>query len=113
MVGIAIVQGAGGKCQYFGRKAGLLLCLSLCFDLALEVVMRSGYLMLAAVLGLTACSKEPPPVTPKADTGRPETRNIEGADAMGYNGKAIRQQLDNSLNTTDDYNKKVEEQANP
>jgi hypothetical protein len=73
----------------------------------------SLWMWIAGVMLLASCSKEPPPVTPKADTGRPETRNIGGADAMGYNGKAIRQQLDNSLDTTDDYNKKLEEQANP
>jgi hypothetical protein len=65
----------------------------------------------AAALLLAACGKEPPPLTPKTDTGRPETRSLEAADAVGYDGKAIRQKVDAGLNANDDYNRKLEEQA--
>jgi hypothetical protein len=34
-------------------------------------------------------------------TGRAETRGLEAASAVGYDGAAIRQQVDNALNKTD------------
>ncbi len=65
----------------------------------------STRLKAAAVIGIAlvsaiACTKQPP--TPKVvDTGRPETRSIEAADGLGFNGKEIRQKVDASLNSMD------------
>jgi hypothetical protein len=73
---------------------------------------QRGWILAAAAL-LGACGKEPPPRAPTVDTGRPETRSIEAADAAGYNGKLIRQKVDNSLNANDDYNRQLQEQGNP
>ena len=62
--------------------------------------------VLALVLLLSACSQEPPPIKP--DTGRPETRSLEAASAMGYDGKAIRKKVDGALDATDAHNAEAE-----
>ena len=67
--------------------------------------------LLAAVLVVAACTKESPP-TLKDDAGRPETRSLEAADPMGYNGKAIRKQVDSALNANDAANAKLQKEAN-
>lgn len=64
--------------------------------------------VLTMVLLLAACSKEPPPSKP--DTGRPETRSIEAADAVGYNGKEIRKKVDGALDANDAHNAELEKQ---
>jgi hypothetical protein len=65
------------------------------------------------VLIQVSCSKEPTPPKPAvADTGRPETRSIEAADAMGYNGKEIRHKLDRALDANDATTKQMDQAAN-
>jgi hypothetical protein len=64
--------------------------------------------VLTVVVLLTACSQEPPPAKP--DTGRPETRNLEAADAVGYNGKEIRKKVDGALDANDAHNAELEQQ---
>lgn len=65
------------------------------------------------VLVLAGCSKEPPPPKPVMDSGRPETRSLEAADAVGYNGKQVRQKVDAALDANDAHNadmaKQIEE----
>ncbi|MDO8415984.1 MAG: hypothetical protein Q7S87_07205 [Agitococcus sp.] len=63
---------------------------------------------LALILWLSACSQEPPPVKP--DTGRPETRTLEAASAVGYDGKAIRKKVDGALDANDAHNAELEQQ---
>lgn len=72
--------------------------------------MKKILLALLATFTLLACQKEPE--SPKAvvpDTGRAETKSIEAADAMGYNGKEIRQKLDGALDANDAHNEKLEQ----
>jgi hypothetical protein len=53
-----------------------------------------------SLLLLAACS--PPPEEGKvSDSGRPETRSIEAADVLGYQGKPVRQKVDAALDTND------------
>ena len=40
---------------------------------------------------------------------RPETKKIEAADAVGYDGKAIRKNVDKMLNDNDKKQKELEE----
>ncbi len=65
--------------------------------------------LLAAMLA--ACSKEPPPPSPAVDHGRPETRSLEAADPMGYNGHAVREKVDSALNANDAANAQLEQAA--
>jgi thiamine biosynthesis lipoprotein ApbE len=40
--------------------------------------------------------------------GRSETKKLQGADAAGYDGTAIRKSVDNTLNKTDQHNDTVD-----
>lgn len=61
--------------------------------------------------GIVACSKEQPPKPIVSDTGRPETRSVEAANAVGYNGSAMRQKLDKALDANDAMTKKMDQAA--
>ena len=74
--------------------------------------MKKVLLGFGVVLLLAACQKEPAPVKTEPDTGRPETKSIEAADAMGYNGKEIRQKVDGALNANDAHNAQLEQETN-
>ncbi len=39
--------------------------------------------------------------------GRNETKKLQGADAAGYDGTAIRKSVDNTLNKTDQHNETI------
>ncbi|HMY27732.1 MAG TPA: hypothetical protein PLF28_01080 [Agitococcus sp.] len=67
--------------------------------------------VLVCVLTLVACQKQEPVKTTE-DTGRPETRSIEAADAMGYNGKEVRKKVDGALDANDAHNAQLEQQTN-
>jgi hypothetical protein len=84
------------------------------YSSSLEInIMKKILLGLGVVLVLVACQKEPEPVkTVVSDTGRAETKNIEAADAMGYNGKEIRKKLDGALDANDAHNAQLEQQGN-
>jgi len=61
------------------------------------------------IFGFTQCRHEPAPPAPKViDTGRPETRSIEAADGLGYNGKEIRQKVDAALNSQDQTTQRID-----
>jgi len=64
------------------------------------------------VLGLAACTKQEPPKPMISDTGRPETRSVEAANAVGYNGTAMRQKLDKALDANDAQTQKMDQAAN-
>ena len=40
--------------------------------------------------------------------GRPETKTLEAASAAGYDGKAIRKNVDNTLNKNDEHNEAID-----
>jgi hypothetical protein len=80
--------------------------------------MISGMRMLTAmavgvclVAGIAACSKEAPPQPIIQDTGRADTRSIEAANAVGYNGAVMRQKVDQSLNAHDAVTTQINEAA--
>lgn len=66
---------------------------------------------LVLVLFLTACQPQEP-VKTEVDTGRPETRGIEAADSIGYNGKEIRKKVDGALDANDAHNAQLEQMNN-
>ena len=68
---------------------------------------------------MVSCGDKPKATTsdsvPAQDNARAETRGLEGASAVGYDGAAIRHQVDNALNKNDAQNaesKKEMEQIN-
>jgi len=66
---------------------------------------RLFFLVMIAVL-LFGCSKAEE-LRPKYE-GRSETKNLQGADAAGYDGTAIRKSVDNTLNKTDQHNESAD-----
>jgi hypothetical protein len=42
-----------------------------------------------------------PESTPTAASGRPDTRGLEAASAVGYDGQAMRRSVDKALNAND------------
>jgi hypothetical protein len=69
--------------------------------------MRHKFLiiMMMTVLSL-GCSKSEEQ-SPKYE-GRSGTKKLQGADAAGYDGTAIRKSVDNTLNKTDQHNDAVD-----
>ena len=58
-------------------------------------------ILIVVLSALSACSaNEPPPAAPAETTGRPETKSIQ-ADAVGYDGTAIRGKVDAALDQND------------
>lgn len=62
--------------------------------------MKWGLLLCGMLVA--GCNSSQPPVAEKYQ-GREETKKLEGASAVGYDGAAIRKNVDNSLNKTDDH----------
>ena len=60
---------------------------------------------------IVACTKEAPPKPIISDTGRPETRSVEAANAVGYNGTAMRKKLDKALDANDAEAKRMNQAA--
>jgi hypothetical protein len=62
-------------------------------------------LLLCLTVFLISCGDKPKASTsdsaPSHATGRAETRGLEAAGAVGYDGAAIRHEVDNALNKTD------------
>lgn len=59
--------------------------------------------LILSILVLGACNSPPAPEdTQTEDTGRPETKSIQGVDAVGYNGTAIRGKVDAALDQNDE-----------
>lgn len=54
-------------------------------------------------------SKEHPTV--QKELGRPETKKLEAATVVGYDGVAVRKRVDNVLDKNDDRTKDTEKQA--
>lgn len=71
-------------------------------------------LSLACILvSLAACGDPPaqpqPQPTSTAPEKHPETKKLEAADAAGYDGKALRDSVDKTLDTRDEQRKALEE----
>jgi hypothetical protein len=69
-------------------------------------------MMCAIALLLAGCSPSSPPQSQAApqQQGRRETKGLEGASAVGYDGKAIRRSVDTTLNKNDDRNQELEKE---
>ncbi|MFA7404230.1 MAG: hypothetical protein WC007_09555 [Pelobacteraceae bacterium] len=68
--------------------------------------MKTMILILLIAL-LAGCSSSQPPA-PEKYQGRQETKKLEGASAVGYDGTAIRKNVDSSLNKNDEHNQNLD-----
>ena len=62
--------------------------------------------LILSILALSACSAPAPPPAANTQTqeeGRPETKSIQAADAVGYDGTAIRGKVDAALDQNDQH----------
>lgn len=62
---------------------------------------------------LTGCGSQPesPPASDAA--GRPDTKAVEAARAVGYDGKQMRRALDNALDRAEERKKELETVTRP
>jgi len=73
---------------------------------SLEYVVKYLPMVMAAFMAVSGCD-----YMKKADEkyeGRSETVNVQALDAVGYNGTAIRKNVDKVLNQNDERNKQIE-----
>lgn len=66
-----------------------------------------GVMIAAVIFG---CSKAEEP-NPKYE-GRSESKKLQAADAVGYDGAAIRKNVDNMLNKADQHNESADKALN-
>jgi hypothetical protein len=63
--------------------------------------MHTKFALILAVAVLGACSSDEPPPEKKAPEGRAETRGIRNTEAIGYDGKAIADKVDQGLDANE------------
>jgi PBP1b-binding outer membrane lipoprotein LpoB len=73
-----------------------------------DIAMNTSILMIVTIILLLAgCSSNQPPA-PEKYQGREETKKLEGASAVGYDGTAIRKNVDNTLNKSEEHNQNLD-----
>ncbi|HET6489557.1 MAG TPA: hypothetical protein VFG28_07320 [Syntrophales bacterium] len=72
---------------------------------------RLSCLVLAILFVLGCGSGSPAPKAKGAPDGRSETKVVEGATAVGYNGSQMRKKIDKTLDQNDARNKEIENVA--
>ncbi len=65
------------------------------------------FALIAAGCGGKVEDAKPPAAN--VDQGRKETKSLQAADAVGYEGKAIRKKVDAALNANDARNQQLEQ----
>lgn len=73
--------------------------------------MKTVRPLLAAILVLSGCAREEPPPPPKPAEGRAETQSIRNTQAIGYDGKAIADKVDTTLNANDQRVQDIQKEA--
>lgn len=71
------------------------------------------FICVSVMLAGCSSSSQPQSQSKETDKGREETKKLEGASAVGYDGKAIRKSVDNTLNKNDDHNRDVDKANRP
>ncbi len=74
----------------------------------MKITLKLGSI---ALLFLVGCTSSPQQPVVQKDQGRPETKKLEAATAVGYDGAAIRKNVDNTLNKTDDRTNAIDKQG--
>lgn len=70
--------------------------------------MKAIIVLCAITAILAGCSSPSQPQGGEKYQGREETKKLEGASAVGYDGTAIRRNIDNTLNKNDDHNQDLD-----
>jgi hypothetical protein len=71
--------------------------------------MKNRILLFCTIAALLAgCSSASQPQNGESYQGRQETKKLEGASAAGYDGTAVRKNVDNTLNRNDDHNQELD-----
>ena len=70
--------------------------------------MKKWMLMWCTITFLAGCSSSTPPQSTEKYEGRTETKKIEGASAVGYDGTAMRKNVDSALDKTDGHNQELD-----
>ncbi len=74
-------------------------------------VCRLSTLVFTVFFVLSCGSGTPAPKAKDAPQGRSETRVVEGATAVGYNGSQMRKKIDKTLDQNDARNREIEKGA--
>ena len=70
--------------------------------------MKNKIIMLCTIAFLAGCSSSSQPQSGEKYQGREETKKLEGASAVGYDGTAVRKSVDGTLNKNDDHNQDLD-----
>jgi Holliday junction resolvasome RuvABC DNA-binding subunit len=72
--------------------------------------MKTSIIILCIFVSLAGCNStsQPQPQSENISKEREETKKLEAASAVGYDGKAIRKSVDNTLNKNDDHNRDMD-----
>ena len=72
--------------------------------------MKNRIIMLCIIAVFAGCtsSNEPQSGEKEKYQGRDETKKLEGASAVGYDGTAVRKGVDSTLNKNDDHNRDLD-----
>ncbi len=71
--------------------------------------MIHNIITLAIALFVASCGCSPGDEGKSKDTGRPETQKLKAADAVGYDGDALRKSVDNMLDKSDQQKQDLED----
>jgi hypothetical protein len=69
--------------------------------------MKTFFLLLCTIIPLLTGCNSGQSQTPQKYLGRDETKTLEGASAVGYDGPAIRKNVDKTLNRNDEHNQNL------
>lgn len=69
--------------------------------------MKTTIIIACLVALFAGCNSSQSP-TPEKYQGRQETNKLKGASAVGYDGTAIRKNVDNTLNKNDEHNQNLD-----
>jgi hypothetical protein len=72
-------------------------------------MMKTGIFLLLTAAVVLGCSSEPKSAeSTEKYKGREETKKLQGADAAGYDGTAVRKSVDNALDKNDEHNSRLD-----
>lgn len=74
-------------------------------------VCRLSCLVFAMLFVLSCGSGSPAPKAKDVPQGRPETRVVEGASAVGYNGSQMRKKIDKVIDRTEERSREIDKGA--